>query len=405
MGGFKKKVILAKQASGFVAAGREASRDAKRLRASDPGLHNLSAPSTPASLAKLPSSSTLASQEESVSRSPRCRIKREGGRDQYDHPSTWSDVTSDFSDRHSEANISTTSSSQSQWLASQDVQPMLLAQQNRSLKLQVKLLQKMVQEKDCQIRAQKNTIKTLKVKETKTGDTLAKFARLTKKRIENNEQFEPNRVRGETFKHQQVRRLEGGRLSEFVTREEGQEAESNEANGWLTPQGCISLAIRRNLGNASAESTGLMLLRDVSKQSILRSECRTGAALLASTRSFFYEWRYRDENMSKNDTSILFLQYREDGTNSAKHRQKMTAMEVQAAYVIAKQSDLEDLTPANFCSIRRLADVVPVHDGYGTGVGTMALAKKMLESLAAPTWDSFLSRAAWYSESKSLWIL
>ena len=340
-----------------------------------------------------------------MSRSPRCRIKREGGRDQYDHPSTWSDVTSDFSDRHSEANISTTSSSQSQWLASQDVQPMLLAQQNRSLKLQVKLLQKMVQEKDCQIRAQKNTIKTLKVKETKTGDTLAKFARLTKKRIENNEQFEPNRVRGETFKHQQVRRLEGGRLSEFVTREEGQEAESNEANGWLTPQGCISLAIRRNLGNASAESTGLMLLRDVSKQSILRSECRTGAALLASTRSFFYEWRYRDENMSKNDTSILFLQYREDGTNSAKHRQKMTAMEVQAAYVIAKQSDLEDLTPANFCSIRRLADVVPVHDGYGTGVGTMALAKKMLESLAAPTWDSFLSRAAWYSESKSLWIL
>ena len=92
---FKKKVILAKQASGFVAAGREASRDAKRLRASDPGLHNLSAPSTPASLAKLPSSSTLASQEESVSRSPRCRIKREGGRDQYDHPSTWFDVTSD----------------------------------------------------------------------------------------------------------------------------------------------------------------------------------------------------------------------------------------------------------------------------------------------------------------------
>ena len=118
------------------------------------------------------------------------------------------------------------------------------------------------------------------------------------------------------------------------------------------------------MSNCSAEDLGLVIMDDCSKQTVLRAECRTAAALMASAHQFFQQ---RDSELSdRHDDercSFLWLQYREDATNSSKHRSKMTALELQASYVVAARHDLPSLSSKDLTCIRRLADVLPVHRG------------------------------------------
>lgn len=61
----------------------------------------------------------------------------------------------------------------------------------------------------------------------------------------------------------------------------------NNPRGWLSPQGNISLAIRRNIGNIACSLIGHTILQDISASTVSRAECRSAAALVASTRGFY----------------------------------------------------------------------------------------------------------------------
>ena len=297
----------------------------------------------------------------------------------------------------SDSFASVSSSSKLSRLSTSTRQTEDLKESNDSLMTENRLLKELSAEKNRKLIDQQKLIKNLKVKLGRQGLNLDNLAANVKKHKLKDNKFDPTRVRSDKKKHQQLRRLDAGKVQSYLQHDEEEDCKDNdEQSGWLTPQGSVALAVRRNLGNASAEDTGLMILHDISKQSILRSECRAGAALIASARNFFREWQYEDDHMNDDETSFLFLQYKQDATNASKHRQKMQAMEINAAYLIAKQSELADVTDSDFSGIRRLADVVPVHDGYGTGVGTVALSRKLLLSLSAPTWETFLSRPALY---------
>lgn len=275
-----------------------------------------------------------------------------------------------------------------------------LAKQNQTLAIHNKLLRQMLCEKDGKLIAQQKMLKQARQKASRAEKLAAQLADRLKAHKTKSQQFEPTRVKGDKILQKQVRRLADGRIEQFLQNDfcqsdddgaDGIETENGPRGtaGWLTPQGSISLAIRRNLGNVSAQDLGLIIMNDVSKQTVLRSECRTAAALAASNRFFFEEWLREDRNRSLDSHSFFFLQYREDATNAAKHRQKMTALEYHASWAITTKAELNHLDSTDFQSVRRLADVLPVWDG--SGKGTLALTKKMLESMGVPSWDFFIS--------------
>ena len=177
--------------------------------------------------------------------------------------------------------------------------------------------------------------------------------------------------------------------------QEGVDVDDDDAaltGGWLTPQGTIALALRRNMSNCSAQDLGMVLLQDTSRSTVLRSECKVGAALIADSRLFFERWQQElchgpHLSEGKPSVSLTFLHYREDATN---HRHKMMALELHAAYVVSSQDAdaLAAISMEHLSSMKRLADVVPVSDG--SGLGTMRMSEKMLSSLGCPTWHDFL---------------
>lgn len=265
-----------------------------------------------------------------------------------------------------------------------------ITRRNSALSFEVKVLKELLMEKEKKISEQKQTIKYYQVKSNRQNKSLTKLMACMKRTKLSSTEFEPTRVKGNKHLQQQVRQLDGGLVDKFLKFESSvDQVDPGEEKGWLTPQGAISLAVRRNLSNASAESLGLIVLTDVSKQSVLRSECRTAAALIANARLMFEEWAYHCSNMDSSSRAFWFLQYREDATNASKHKQKMTALELHASFVICSDASLSTVTAGDFQNIRRLADVLPVDDS--TGLGTMALTTKMLQSLGCPTWDTLLS--------------
>ncbi len=272
-----------------------------------------------------------------------------------------------------------------------DSDPIL--RRNRALLFEIKMLKELLVDRDKKITEQKQTIKYYQVKTNRQSKSLTKLMDCMKHTKLSSTQFEATRVKGNKHLQQQVRQLDGGHVEKFLRFEcSVDQVDPEEEKGWLTPQGAVSLAIRRNLSNASAESLGLIILTDVSKQSVLRSECRTAASLIANARLTFEEWAYHCSNMDSSSTAFWFLQYREDATNASKHKQKMTALELHASFVICSDANLatDTIGAKDFQSIRRLADVLPVDDS--TGLGTMALTTKMLHSLGCPTWDTLLAQ-------------
>ena len=261
------------------------------------------------------------------------------------------------------------------------------------LATQITVLKKMLAERDAKISDQNRTLKFLKLKCSRNEKTIQKLVDNIRTSKLTEGKFQPTRVMGEKAIQKQVRHLDRGRYDAFV--QSCDTAEDPFESGWLTPQGNISVAIRRNVGNASAQDLGLILMVDVSKQTVLRAECRTGAALTADAQLWFLERRQELEETSNDSsstsTTFFFLQYREDATNKQKNREKLTAMEAHASFAVAaNESELQSLVADDFTSIRRLADVLPVH--CGTGPATLALCNKMLQSLQCPSWEWFLAR-------------
>ena len=279
-----------------------------------------------------------------------------------------------------------------------------------ALKYENLVLRRMLEEQQAKTKAKDQTIKILRRKAVKKQNSLGRLCTSMRKVKNKDMAFCPTRVAETKFVQQQCRRLEHGRVEEFLKKDGDDDAEDITATdagytrsmGWFTPQGCISLAIRRNLSNISAEDLGLVTMHDVSKQTVLRAECRTGAALLANSRAFFQEFLHYDSQMDDSSLSFLVVQYRQDATNSSKHRQKMSALEIDASFAICSSAaEMDALSPLTMNRIRRLADVQPVHSGYETGAATMALSQKMLESIGCPTWDHFLNERNLLNNSPS----
>ena len=260
---------------------------------------------------------------------------------------------------------------------------------NKVLSHQVHLLEKLLEERNQTIKDQRKIIKALKVRTSRQASTMSKLSLSMRKQKSKDMEFCPSRVSTLRTSQRQCRRLEKGRIEQFLEHDDDDNGHDGDT-GWFSAQGCIALAIRRNLSNISAEDLGLVVMQDVSKHTVLRAECRTGAALLMNSRNFFQEWLHHDSCGGESSTSFLFVQYRQDATNSSKHRQKMSALEIDASFAVCTDEEMSDLTPSDMSRIRRLADIQPVHKGYETGVATMALTKKMLQSIGCPTWDHFL---------------
>ena len=273
-----------------------------------------------------------------------------------------------------------------------------LRRQVEALKLENKALKFLLDTKDQKISQQKKIIKHCQTKSSRASKQLERFKNVVAvglKRECEGKKFEITRVQTCKMKEKKLSQLQYGRLEAYLESEEGAagiEDEEPMAGGWLTPQGTIALALRRNLTNCAAQDLGLVLLQDTSKSTVLRSECKVGAALVADSRIFFERWQhdvYHGPHLSEDYPSVTltFLHYREDATN---HRHKMMAMELHAAYVVSSQDAdaLSAIGMEHMSSMKRLADVVPVSDG--SGLGTMKMSEKMLSSLGCPTWRHFL---------------
>ena len=168
----------------------------------------------------------------------------------------------------------------------------------------------------------------------------------------------------------------------------GKPYQEGESVGWLTPQGVIALAIRRNLSNCATSDLGLVLMCDISRWTVTRAEVKASACLLASSRLFWTRWR---EDVLAGGHSITVIGYRQDATNSAIwNRCKLMGLEMDASYIHGlEMEDFEDIDSEDFACNKRLADILPVHDE--TGIGTVMMTQKMLDSLGCPTWKTFLN--------------
>ena len=244
----------------------------------------------------------------------------------------------------------------------------LSRQQYQQQQLRIKVLESLVtdlqaqnREKDRKLKAVARKLKRAEGKHVELTDQLeaAKTKRMKKLAIE---------------RHSDRKDLRAGRI-----------VVEGESSGWLTPEGSLSLGIRRNLSNIATSDVGPTLLMDLSRWTVSRSEVRTGACLIASSRKFWKDWQsavYEAEGA----VSLTIVSYRQDATNSAVwNKSKLCALEMKASYMVLHGKEaIDELHADSFSRIKRLADVLPVTDG--SGKGAVLLTQKMLESLGVPSW-------------------
>ena len=86
---------------------------------------------------------------------------------------------------------------------------------------------------------------------------------------------------------------------------------------WLTPHGAMALAIRRNCANLSATNTGIVMLEDMSTNTIIKAELQCAAAIIVSMRRFNDSMNVAMEDLSLSDAfSISLTSYMSDATCS-----------------------------------------------------------------------------------------
>ena len=106
----------------------------------------------------------------------------------------------------------------------------------------------------------------------------------------------------------------------------------------LTPRGVLCVAIRRNISNVSARTFGTAVLEDIGKDTVVRAELQTAAALTAWSRSFHASGEAVIEG---SDWGIAVHSCRSDATNSAVwHNSKLFSSDVDSVYVSSE--DLAD---------------------------------------------------------------
>ena len=173
---------------------------------------------------------------------------------------------------------------------------------------------------------------------------------------------------------------------------------------YLSKEGTIALAVRRNLGNTSCSSIGCVLLQDISKDTVARAECKTGSALVASARAW-YQSAMADLDASADEFNLVVHGFRSDATNSGIwQRRKLWSMELESLVLAAVPEDTSTLDRdwlSGFDHIKRMSDVNAVGDP--SGQGALGQLLKGFASLGCPTWLDVLDRAESPQEPEVHW--
>lgn len=165
-------------------------------------------------------------------------------------------------------------------------------------------------------------------------------------------------------------------------------------NRYLTVESRISLSLRRNCSNVACADLGLVLLDDVSRWTIARSEVQTGAALMGHAISFHCGMDQDFQDQCKEQASgtlgVAIHCISQDATNgSIWQKRKLVALLLHTAYCSNLPSSEDDSSFAGswkwdlFTSLECIADVQPVADG--TAAGSIGLTHKMLQSVGCPS--------------------
>ena len=118
-------------------------------------------------------------------------------------------------------------------------------------------------------------------------------------------------------------------------------------------------------------------------------EVKAGAALIASARLFFSAIR-KEMFYSEDAWRVVVVAYRQDATNS---KLKQVHMELECGVLCSSDVQVQDplshelMGAQTFCC---LSDCIPVEEG--TGLATVGMSLKMLESVGCPTWRELAAR-------------
>lgn len=158
---------------------------------------------------------------------------------------------------------------------------------------------------------------------------------------------------------------------------------SDKPKAWLTPQGSVAVALRRNIGNVACSLLGHVVLQDLSGCTVSRCEVKSAAALVAHSQMFYEQMMHAFRTATTPAQCLSIHTVREDATNSGIWRKsKLANMEIESFYT-TNMSSL-DVAIKTGHTIRRLGDVQRVSDS--SGMGTTTLCWKQMQSIGCPTW-------------------
>ena len=161
------------------------------------------------------------------------------------------------------------------------------------------------------------------------------------------------------------------------------ERKSDKPKSWLTPQGTVAVALRRNIGNVSCALLGHVVLQDLAGCTVSRCEVKTAAALVAHSQMFYEQLQHSFQIADFPDQCLAIHAFREDATNSGIWRKsKLSTIEIESFFTTNMSS--VDVAIKNGHTIRRLGDVQRVADS--SGMGTATLCWKQMQSIGCPTW-------------------
>lgn len=203
---------------------------------------------------------------------------------------------------------------------------------------------------------------------------------LEKKHLQQKVRRLHTRQRRQERKHQE----EVAKLRDEINSSFAVSRTSSRPKAWITPQGCVAIALRRNIGNVSCALLGHVVLQDVAGCTVSRCEIKTGAALIASAQAFYQYFQHSlDLKKVESDPPFVVHSVREDATNSGIWKKsKLAAMEIESFFSSTMSSYANAVSSGHH--LRQLADVQRVIDG--TALGTLALYMKQMQSIGCPTW-------------------
>ncbi len=153
---------------------------------------------------------------------------------------------------------------------------------------------------------------------------------------------------------------------------------------WVLVLDHIEIEVRRNCSNISSDDLGRVIMEDISRKSVTRSESKAGAALLATSRMHFEQMREELSNLTETSTAVCVYAYRQDATND---RKKRCTLELDSSYsIFDPKVSVKFMGGFTSSEIRRLSDVLPISDE--TAAGTMGFTVRALQSLGCPTWET-----------------